>query len=89
MRHVNPDNIKWWFDMHKLKALFMYKGYENYAAPLARILFVQEKTARAKMNSSNFSHEETITIAQKMGFTLEQYEEIFLKDVFKKESTPE
>lgn len=82
MRPINPEKVAPWLDPYKLKAWFMFHGYENYAAPLAKILFVKEKTARSKMSESRFDHEETIEIARSLGLSEHEYCQIFVKNLY-------
>lgn len=82
MRPINPDKVAPWFDPWKLKAEFMFRGYENYGAPLARILYIKEDTAKDKMSQSRFSHEETIEIAKFLKLSEEEYKAIFLKGLY-------
>ena len=91
MRPINPDNVAPWFDPWKMKALFMFEGYDNYSAPLAKILGVNEKTVRDKVSQSRFSHEETLDIAEAEGWTMEEYCQIFARNLYgdKKESASE
>lgn len=86
MRPINPDNVAPWFDPWKLKATFMFQGYENYGAPIAKTLGVSEVTARDKISQSRLSHEETIKLAQFLKLTPQEYCDIFLKDVFEEEN---
>lgn len=82
MRPINPEKVAPWFDPWKLKAEFMFRGYENYGAPLARILYIKEDTAKDKMSQSRFSHEETIEIAKFLKLSEEEYKAIFLKGLY-------
>lgn len=82
MRAINPDKVAPWFDPWKLKAYFMLDGYDNYGAPLSRIVGVSEKVARDKVSESRFTHEETIMIAKAMGLTKDQYCDIFVKNLY-------
>lgn len=82
MRPINPDKVAPWFDPWKLRAMFMMRGYENYGAPLARILYIKEDTAKDKMSQSRFSHEETIEIAKFLKLSEEEYKAIFLKGLY-------
>lgn len=84
-RCINRKNIKWWYDPFKLKTLFMWNLGEEYVTPAAKILQVEEKTAIKKINHSVLSHEDTIALAESLGLTLEEYKDIFLKDVKFKE----
>lgn len=88
MRPINPDNVAPWFDPWKLKGRFMLDGYENYGAPLAKVLGVSKTTVKAKISQSRLSHEDTIRIAQFLKLTPQEYCDMFLKGVFKEE-TPE
>lgn len=81
-RRINPDHVEPWYDPWKLKAEFMWAGYDGYAAKVAEILCVTETTAKTKINNSKLSHEDTIAIAKALQFTPEKYCEIFLKNVF-------
>lgn len=85
MRPINPDKVAPWFDPWKLKAEFMFRGYENYGAPLAKILNVAEHTAKDKISLSRLSHEDTILIAKALKLTPQQYCDIFLKGVYTKQ----
>lgn len=85
MKPINPDKVAPWFDPWKLKATFMYQGYENYRAPIAKVLHVSELTARDKISASRLTHEETIEIAKFLRLTPQEYCDIFLKDLFKSE----
>lgn len=89
MRKINPDNVEWWFDPWKLKAHFMFNGYENYCAPIARLLNLSEKTVKNKVSYSRLSHEETLLLAKGLGLTMEQYCEVFCKGMFTNENTPD
>lgn len=82
MRQINPDKVAPWFNPWKLKAMFMYKGYENYGAPISKVLGVSESTARDKISLSRLSHEETIALARFLEMTPQDYCEVFLKDLF-------
>ena len=88
MRQINPEKVAPWCDPWKLKAWFMFHGYENYSVPLAKILFVKEKTARDKMSESRLDHEETIAIARALKLSEHEYCQIFVKDLYG-EDTPE
>ena len=85
-RPVNPDHIKWWFNLDALKGYLLIKGYRNYA-PLVNTLHVSDNTIGDKINYSRLDHEDTIKIAERLDFTLEQYRDVFLKDAKLKEST--
>lgn len=89
MRSINPDNVASWFDPWKLKAYFMFEGYDNYSAPLAKILGVNEDTAKDKVSQSRFRHDETLIIAKALNLSGEQYLEIFAKDVYGEEKAPQ
>lgn len=82
MRKINPEKVAPWFDPWKLKGTFMLKGYENYGAPIAKILHVSEQTARDKISQSRLSHEETIELAKFLGLTPAEYCDTFLKNLF-------
>lgn len=82
MRSINPEKVAPWFDPWKLKAEFMFRGYDNYGAPIARILNVAEHTAKDKMSQSRLTHEETIEIARFLKLTPKQYGDIFLKNLY-------
>lgn len=86
MRKINPEKVAPWFDPWKLKAEFMFRGYENYGAPIARILNVTEQTAKDKMSLSRLSHEDTIELARALRLTPKQYCDIFLKGLFTEEN---
>ena len=88
MRNINPDKVAVWFDPRKLKAYFLLDGYDGYTAPMSRILHVSEKTAKDKMSQSRLTQEETLLIAQALNLTLEQYGDIFAKNVYGKEEAP-
>lgn len=83
MRTINPEKVAPWFDPWKLKATFMFKGYENYGAPIAKVLHISELTARDKISASRLTHEETIELAKFLELTPQEYCDIFLKDLFK------
>lgn len=87
MRPINPDNVAPWFDPWKMKGIFMIQGYENYGAPLAKVLGVNPGTAKSKISQSRLSHEDTIRIAQFLGLTPGEYCDIFLKNVFQESKT--
>ena len=89
MRSINPDNVAPWFDPWKLKAYFMFEGYDNYSAPLAKMLSINEKTAKDKISQSRLTHEETLIIAQGLGLNADQYLEIFAKNVYDKKEAPQ
>lgn len=82
MRPINPDKVAPWFDPWKLKAEFMFQGYENYGAVIAKILNISEHTARDKMSQSRLTHEETIQIAKYLHLSPEKYRDIFLKGLY-------
>lgn len=82
MKQINPEKIAPWFDPFKLRAEFMFRGYDSYGAPLARILCIQSHTATDKVSESRFSHEDTLAIAKALHFTPKQYCDIFCKGVF-------
>lgn len=83
MRQINPDKVAPWFDPWKLKATFMFKGYENYSAPIAKVLSISELTAKDKISASRLTHEETIKLAKFLELTPQEYCDIFLKGLFK------
>lgn len=86
MRPINPDNVAPWFDPWKLKGTFMLQGYENYGAPLAKVLGVNTSTVKAKISQSRLSHDDTIRIARFLHLTPQEYCDIFLKGVFEAEN---
>lgn len=82
MRQINPDKVAPWFNPYKLKGTFMLKGYENYGAPIAKILHITEQTARDKISQSRLTHEDTIELARFLELTPQEYCDIFLKNLF-------
>lgn len=88
-RQINPDEVKYWYDPYKLKALFLWNKNEAYAIPASKILHVGVDQAKKKINKSILSHEDTIDLAKGLGLNYKQYREIFLKGVFDEEDTPE
>lgn len=60
----------------------MLKGYENYGAPIAKILHITEQTARDKISQSRLTHEDTIELARFLELTPQEYCDIFLKNLF-------
>ena len=82
MRSINPEKVAPWFDPWKLKTTYMMQGYDNYGAPIAKILHVAEHTAKDKMSQSRLSHAETIEIARFLKLTPKQYSDIFLKGLY-------
>lgn len=81
-RQINPEHVAEWYDPWKLKAEFMWAGYDGYAEQCAKILNVTECTAKTKINNTKLSHEDTIALAKFLKLTPEKYCEIFLKGVF-------
>ena len=81
-RRINPDDVKYWYDPYKLKALFLWQGYDSYAEPASNILHVSLIQAKKKIKKSVLSHEDTIDIAKALNLDYEEYRQIFLKGVF-------
>ena len=84
-RQINPDEVKWWYDPYKLKALFQWQGYESYGEPASEILHVSVTQAKKKINKTILSHEDTIDLAKALNLSLKQYCKIFLKGVYDEE----
>lgn len=88
MRRVNPENVAFWFNPWRLKAMFMLDGYDNYGAPLARILGVSAKTINNKVSYSRFGHEETLLIAKARKWDRDTYCDIFCKGMWDEDGNP-
>lgn len=81
-RKINLDNCEEWYDPYKLKALFLYRGIDDYVTASSRILNVARTTAPAKINRGMLSHSDTIQLAKALQMTPSEYCDVFMKDVF-------
>lgn len=81
-RKINRDNIEEWYDPYKLKALFLYRGYDDYASVVSRVLNVSKATAPAKINRCILSHSDTIELAKALKMTPSEYCDVFMRGVF-------
>ena len=80
-RRPNPEHIASWYDPEKLKAKFKWEKGIEYVEPVMRLLNVAHSTAEHKVCRSGIRHEESIIIAEYLNMSLEEYRQIFLKDV--------